>query len=288
LLSIIIVTFNSINFIRTCLDSLLKQSHKDIEVVVIDNGSCDGTVNFLKKNYSQVRLIENQDNLGVCRARNQGIGLSRGEWVLTLDCDTVLAEDFINEIKIVIDKIPPEVGILQPKIMKSDRKRIYSAGIFVSFLRRFYDIGRDRLDGGRFDKTGYIFGACSASALYKRQMLEEVSDTYGYFDERFFFLLEDVDLAYRAQKKGWKALYYPKTVCYHSGNSSLLDNKKRQYLCWRNRKMLLKKLRISTLHLAVIILIYDLPRALYLFLTNNYARAELPGRGHRHDFIQNQ
>jgi len=280
LLSIIIVTCNSINFIQPCLDSLLNQDCQDTEVIVSDNGSTDGTAIFLKKNYPQVRLIESKENAGACCARNKGIGVSSGEWILTLDCDTVLSGDFVSGIKETIKGLPSEVGTLQPKIMKSDRERVYSCGVSVSFLKRFHDIAKDSFNNERFDKPGYIFGACAASAVYKRQMLEEVKDRHGYFDERFFFLVEDVDLAYRAQRKGWKAFYSPKTVCYHNGNSSLIDNKKRQYLCWRNRKLFLKKAHISKFQLTVIYLVYDLPRIIYLFLANPYVRAELIDKRH--------
>lgn len=274
-ISIVILTFNSIKFIKSCLDSVFTQNHKDFEVIVVDNGSEDGVVDFVRENYPQIILIENKKNLGAAGARNQGIRASQGKWVLTLDCDIVLEKDFLAKIMNSVQKLDESIGMLQPKILDVDKDVIYSCGIHLSKLRRFYDIGKGKLDNGQFNTSKYIFGACSASALYKRQMLEDIKEQAGYFDERFFFLVEDVDLAWRAQKNRWKSMFYPGAVCYHSGNSSDYDRKFRQYLCWRNRKFLLRKCRLDKFKLGIIYLSYDLPRLAFLLLTNTYVRNEI-------------
>ena len=90
--SIIILTFNGIRFIGACLDSILAQDFQDFEVIVADNGSTDDTVSFIKKNYPRVILIENKENLGACKARNQGIKVAQGRWILALDCDAASFE----------------------------------------------------------------------------------------------------------------------------------------------------------------------------------------------------
>lgn len=272
MLSIIILTFNSIKFIKPCLDSIFSQDYQNFEVIVVDNGSRDGTVSFIKENYPQVILIENKENLGACKARNQGITISKGKWVFTLDCDIILEKDFISKILNITKNLSPKVGMIQPKILKSNRKTIFSTGISLSFLKRFYDIGKDIKDLGQFNKPKYVFGVCSASAPYSRKMLEEIKESTGYFDERFFFLVEDVDLAWRAQRKGWKALYYPEAISYHDGNSSSLNKSLRQFLSWRNRKFMLKKYRLNRFKLTIVYLFYDLPRLAFLFLSNPYVR----------------
>lgn len=111
-----------------------------------------------------------------------------------------------------------------------------------------------------------------AAALYKRKMLEEIKEDNGYFDERFFFLVEDVDLAWRAQRRGWKTIFCPEAVCYHFGNSSGYDKKIRQYLCFRNRLLLISKNEriFGKIKLIPLFFIYDLPRL--LFLAFNYSR----------------
>lgn len=267
MLSVIILSLNSEKFIKVCLDSVLCQLKSEDEVISIDNGSNDQTVNLIKDNYPQVRLIQNKINFGAARARNQGIQVSRGDWILTLDCDIVLGEGFIGESFKVLDNVTADIGMIQPKVLGIDRKIVYSLGIFLSsWFRRFYDIKREEETG----PAGMVFGACSAAALYRRSMLEAVKEATGYFDERFFFLVEDVDLAWRAQKRGFKAIYAPGAVCYHSGDSSSTNKKLRQYLCFRNRLYTIIKneglLRYSMKILPI--LFYDLPRIIYLFFTN--------------------
>ncbi|MBZ9577952.1 glycosyltransferase family 2 protein [Patescibacteria group bacterium] len=270
MLSIIILTFNSIKYIKPCLDSLLYQDYKDFEAIIVDNSSKDGTVALVKRDYPEVNLIENPRNFGACGARNQAIEASSGEWILILDCDVILEKDFFSKVLKAIGDLSPEIGILQPKILNSDRKTIYSYGIYLSWLRRFYDIGKGKKNCGRFDKSKYIFGACTACALYKKQMLQDIKEDTGYFDERFFFLVEDVDLAWRAQRKGWKALFCPEAICYHYGNSSGTSKKVRQYLCFRNRYYsIIKNEGLKNYSKRVFpLLFYDLPRLLYLVLTN--------------------
>lgn len=271
MISIVILTFNSRKLIKNCLDSIYTQDYPDIEVIIVDNGSKDSTVVFIKENYPRVILIENKENLGTCKARNQGIKMSKGEWILTLDCDTILKNNFISIILEIINDLPLNIGILQPRILNSDEKTIYSCGIFLSWLRKFYDIGKGEYDNEKFNRSQFIFGACSAAAVYRRKMLQETREPTGYFDERFFFLVEDVDLSWRAKKKGWEALYCPDSICYHLGNSSGYDKKLRQYLCFRNRYFsILKNENINAMKNIIIVLLYDLPRLFYLMLTNSY------------------
>jgi len=274
-ITIIILTFNSIRYIKPCLDSVFTQDYQDFELIVVDNGSTDSTVSFIKENRYPVVLIENKENLGACKARNQGIEIAKGGWILVLDCDIILEKDFLRQIMSFVKESEDSVGMFQPKILDMDKKTIYSCGIYLSRFKRFYDIGRGKIDSGQFNISKYIFGACSASAVYNRQMLEELKEDTGYFDERFFFLVEDVDLAWRAQKKGWKALYYPVAICYHYGNSSSLDKVSRQFLSWRNRKFLLKKYQLDRFKSVIISFFYDLPRLTFLFLTNPYVRNEI-------------
>ncbi|MFC1710017.1 glycosyltransferase family 2 protein [Candidatus Omnitrophota bacterium] len=271
--SIVIVTFNSSKFIQPCLDSIFNQEYRDFEVVLIDNGSRDDTVSLVKADYPQVKLIENNENLGSCRARNQGIKASQRKWILTLDCDVVLEKNFLNVIIKTLEKSEKSIGMVQPKVLKEDKKTIYSCGIFLSkLLRRFYDIGNGEIDRGQFSAGKQVFGACSAAALYSRHMLEAIEEETGYFDERFFFLVEDVDLSWRAQKSGYKALYVPEATCFHSGNSSNASFKLRQYLCFRNRfYSIMKNEGFMNLPKSFLSLfIYDLPRFTYLLFANPY------------------
>ena len=271
MLSVIILTFNSRKTIEFCLNSLFAQSYKRFELFVVDNGSQDGTPGFIKENYSGARLIENKGNLGACKARNQGIEATKGDWVLCLDCDIVLGEGFLEKIMRLAQLSERSVGMLQPKVLESDKKHIYSCGISLSKMRRFYDIGKNKLNGDNFNVPKYIFGACAAAVLYRRECLAQIKEAGGYFDERFFFLVEDVDLSWRAGRKGWKALFCPEVICCHSGNSSNTPFKMRQYLCFRNRYFLIfKNDDIKKIWYVFIFVCYDLPRGIFLLLTNGY------------------
>ncbi len=276
-ISAIIATCNSEKFIRPCLDSIFKQGRKDLEVIIVDNGSRDGTVEIIKENFPGITLIENTVNLGAAQARNQGINFSKGKWVLALDCDTVLAGDFLSKIIRIIDRLPSGFGMLQPKILNPDKQTIYSCGIHLAWSRRFYDIGSKKYDRGQFSRAGEIFGPCSAAALYNRQMLEEVKEDTGYFDRRFFFLVEDVDLAWRAGKKGWRCMSDPEAVCYHHGESSSLTKEYRQYLNLRNRYLAILKNDGALQYLSKLLplVLYDLPRLFYLMLVNPFVRSSL-------------
>ncbi len=267
LISIIILTADSRDFLERCLDSVFGQADQNSEVIVVDNGSADGTSEFVRDKYPEVLLIRNKDNLGASRARNQGIAAAQGSWILALDCDVTLGEDFLPGVFRAIESSAADTGMIQPKILQPDKKTIYSCGIYISkLLLRFYDIGKGLPDQGQFDRHRLIFGACSAAAVYNRKMLEAIKEKTGYFDERFFFLFEDVDLSWRGQRRGWKALFEPGLVCYHEGNSSGTGRKTRQGLSLRNRFLTLKKNRGWRGYFFPLFF-YDIPRALYIFIS---------------------
>lgn len=265
-ISIIIPTYNSANFIIPCLDSILRQQAADTEIILIDNASRDKTISLVKENYPKIKIIENKVNLGASKARNQGLAIASGEWILTLDCDVALEENFFKIALKIMETLPPKVGLIQPKILDIKRNKIYSAGIRASFFKRFHDIGKGKPNTKQFDASSYIFGACCAAAFYRRKMLDQLKDSHGYFDERFFFLFEDADLSWRGQKKGWLCLYCPELKSFHHGNSSAMDKNTRQYLSFSNRqRMILKNQHpLMTLLMVPLYLVYDLPRFLIL------------------------
>lgn len=270
--SVVVITFNSVRFIKQCLNSVFDQDESDFEVIVVDNGSCDGTTQLIETNFSQVNLIKNSSNLGACRARNQGIEAAMSKWILTLDCDVVLGKDFLAKIVEQAKDSPESVGMIQPKILNEDGSTIFSCGIFLSKARRFYDIGKGYSSGKAFNFKRAVLGACCAAAMYREDMLVALKEKTGFFDERFFFLVEDVDLAWRAYKKGWKTVFCLDAVCFHKGNSSGLDSKLRQYLCFRNRYYTILKNEGLKGYLEKVfpVLVYDIPRFLNLVITNPY------------------
>lgn len=271
MISVVILTYNSQKYIQACLDSVFRQGPKDLEVVVIDNASSDKTREIVQC-YPQVKLVENPKNFGASKARNQGIACSSGEWILALDSDVVLGNDFMENFDRFQKTLPDNIGMIQPNVLDAEGKTIYSQGICLSALRRFYDLSRGRSKEKLGVDEKKIIGPCSAAAFYKRSMLENLKESSGYFDERFFFLVEDVDLAWRAQRAGWKVRFCPEMVCFHKGNGSGTDKKMRQYLSFRNRYWMIAKnedfwgrMRVYALSAP-----YELARSAYLAVFNKY------------------
>jgi GT2 family glycosyltransferase len=241
MISVVIVTYNSAQTIEACLASVNGNMLEGGEVIVVDNASQDTTVKMVKGLCPEAVLIENRENKGSAAARNQGIARARNAWVLTLDSDVVLDGGFMKDFLAEQGRLPDDVGMVQPNILSRDRQRVYSQGIYLSLLRRFFDVNQGKRFPCENDRAGLIIGPCSAAAFYRRDMLERVRERTGYFDERFFFLVEDVDLAWRAKRAGWKVAFRPELIACHEGDGSQTSRGRRQYLCWRNRHWMIAK-----------------------------------------------
>jgi GT2 family glycosyltransferase len=268
--SVIIVSKDSLKFLKKCLSSVYEQSFRNFEVIIVDNGSKDGTLDFIRKNYPDALLIVNEKNLGFCKANNQGIEVAKGKFVLTLNSDVYLDRGYIERMVNSVSNLD-SVGMASGRVLKFDLKHIDSCGLHLSKSRRFFDIGRGELKE-KFISTNYIFGPCAAAALYRKDMLEEIKHFDEYFDNDFFFLVEDFDLAWRAQHKGWKAIFVPEAICYHFRNSSNCSRDFIQYLSFRNRiLLLLKNEKISSVLINLpFMLPYDILRLFYMALRNKY------------------
>ena len=216
LISVIVLNYNGRGFLDGCLTSLASQTYSDFEVIVVDNGSRDGSPDYIEENYPWVRLAKNDENLGFAGGTNVGIRAAKGEFILTLNNDSRADSRFIEElIKPMAD---PEVGVCAAKMLFPDG-RINSAGICISRSGAAWDRGMFEPDRGQYEFVEEVFGACAGAALYRREMLDEI----GLFDEDFFLYLEDVDLAFRARLAGWKCLYVPgaRVIHHHGGTAGV-------------------------------------------------------------------
>lgn len=207
--SVIIVNYNGERFLKECLDSLRAQTYTDFEVILVDNHSSDRSIEIVSQTYPKVILIRNTANHGFARGSNDGIRVSHGQFILTLNNDTRLDPGFIEEI------VRPQlrdgkVGICASKMLYPEG-RINSTGICISRSGAAWDRGMSEPDNGQYDQPGEVFGACAGAALYRREMLDEI----GLFDEDFFMYMEDVDLAFRARLAGWRCVFVPGAVAYH-------------------------------------------------------------------------
>ena len=265
--SIVIVGYNPGENMVSCLKSIYEQTLKDFEVIYVDNGSTDDTPLILE-NYPDVINIKNDANKGFCIAVNEGIRKAHGSLILTLNSDVVLDKDFLKVMCESAQK--SEAGLFGARILSMDGKVIDSTGLVLSNFYRFFDRGRNEIDKGQYDKGFDIFGPCAAAALYKREMLEDIKYDGQYFDEDFFFLGEDFDMAWRADKMGWRAQFVPSAVCYHMRNSTNFNPKYRQYLSFRNRYFLLIKNAESSFKYFIVFFLYDIPRFIFMLCTNKY------------------
>lgn len=220
--SVNILTYNAQDLIGQCLKSVLGQTYSNIEILVVDNGSEDKTLEkasaFVPQGGTSAdkgnfRVIENKENLGFSIGHNIGIRESKGEYVLCLNQDVVLDKDFIKYAVEAMEK-DEKSGAVQGKLYKKD-KILDTTGLLVYKNRRFVNRGQGEEDKGQYNKTEEIFGVDGAAPLYKRKALEDTKINNEYFDEDFFMYKEDVDLAWRMRLYGWKAVYESGAIGYH-------------------------------------------------------------------------
>lgn len=216
-----IVTFNSSRYIRRCLNAVMAQKGIRATVVVVDNASADGTGAILQEFGSRIQVIWNRSNVGFAEAQNQGIRSSRAEWVLTLNPDLLMEEDFVSRL-VDAGELDGGAGAVCGKLLSIGHgfqplaeRRIDSTGLFFTPAMRHFDRGSRELDDGSYDRAEYVFGACAAAALYRRQMIDDVSIGGDFFDPDFFAYREDADVAWRAQLLGWRCIYTPSAVGWH-------------------------------------------------------------------------
>ncbi len=213
--AVVIVTWNAAPFISDCLRSLRDLRRPPAETMVVDNASVDGTLEIVRRGFPEVGLIRCESNLGFCRANNLGIARTTSPFVLVLNPDTRLGEDFLEVLLPAFDD--PRVGMAAGKLLRFDGRTIDSAGQDLARSRQPKDRGYGRKDRGQFDRDQEVFGVCGAAALYRRAMLTDLADQEGtIFDETFFAFYEDLDLAWRGRRRGWKAVYRHRAIGFHA------------------------------------------------------------------------
>ncbi len=224
LVSVTIVTFNSGRFIKRCLESVLEQKYPNMEVVIIDNASNDGTVDILEPFAEKCRIYYNDENIGFAAAQNQAIALAQGEWVLTLNPDVLLLPNFVQAL-VDAGNMDPKIGTVCGKLLTilstfdlPDKQLVDSTGIYFTPMLRHLDRGSQEVDNGHYLSFEYVFGATAAAALYRRQMITDVSIVNEFFDPDFFVYREDADVAWRSQLMGWRCMYTPHARGYHVRN----------------------------------------------------------------------
>lgn len=209
MISVVILNFNGKRYLEACLTSVLSQTFRDFEVIIVDNGSSDGSQEYLETHFPWVKVIKNKKNLGFAEGTNTGMRQASGKYILTLNNDTQMDSRFLKKLVEPMES-DSRVGMCAPKMLFCDG-RINSTGICLSRSGAAWDRGMSEQDAGQYDSPGEVFGPCAGAALYRKDMLEEI----GLFDEDFFIYMEDVDLAFRGRLAGWKCLYVPGAKVHH-------------------------------------------------------------------------
>ncbi|PCJ17907.1 MAG: hypothetical protein COB02_12635 [Candidatus Cloacimonadota bacterium] len=216
LVSVIIPNYNGEAFLRNAVSSIVHQTWKHTEIIVVDNNSSDKSISIIKKEFPQVKIMSLNNNTGFAAAINTGVKISQGQYIAFFNNDAQAKPDWI---KTLIDAIADksEVGFAASRILnQNDQRLIDSAGDGITSSGKCFNIGNANLNGAHFDKQRWVFGATGAASFYKRQALLEA----GELDEDFFMYLEDVDLSFRLQTLGYKCLYVPEAIVTHIGSAT--------------------------------------------------------------------
>jgi len=231
--SAIVVNWNGREHLEVCLQSLLRQTLTSVEIILVDNGSSDGSVHFVQQRFGPaVRVLAHSTNLGYGRALNTGIAAASGRYIFALNNDTEIDPGCLHALAAAADRVT-HAGSFAPKILfYRDRTTIDNVGhlLYPDGLSR----GRGRLepDRGQYDSEEEILLASGCAVLLRRAMLAEV----GLFDEDLFAYCEDTDLGLRAQLAGWRCQYVPTAVVYHKYSASAGDySPLKAFLVERNR-----------------------------------------------------
>ncbi|MDD5040089.1 MAG: glycosyltransferase family 2 protein [Patescibacteria group bacterium] len=238
--SIIILNWNGLEHLQTCLSSVYLQTYKDFEVLFVDNGSTDGSAAYVREKFSNVQIIETGKNFGFAEGNNVGIRRALEDpgcrYVVCLNNDTEVKENWLSELVSAADA-DPRIGVCASKLLYFDNRTIVdSAGDF--YYRGSLKVGpRGHGKSDTFFKKEECLTACAAAALYRREALEESKLGDDYFDSDHFAYIEDSDLGLRIRLAGWKCMFIPTAVVYHkvsATTSQWRDNRKRFY-SGRNR-----------------------------------------------------
>lgn len=214
-ITVVIPNWNGRRWLPECLAAVAAQELPAREVIVVDNGSTDGSLEYLSAEHQDVRTISLTTNTGFAFAANRGLTAARADLVALVNTDVLLSPDWLARMAAALARDPAASSAACKMVSLNDSTRIYDAG---DILRRdgvCEQRGRFARDDGRWDEPGEIFGACAGAALYRRAAVLEV----GLFDERYFAYLEDVDLAMRLRLAGWTCRYEP-AVAFHAGEGS--------------------------------------------------------------------
>ena len=210
-ISVIIPNWNGKYLLETCLGALRRQSFRDFETILVDNGSEDGSADYVRNQFTEVRVLALPENKGFAGGSIAGYEQSSGDLIVLLNNDTEVDPHWLGEIHSA-SQVYPKVGSFASKMMYFDkRSRVENCGFDLGCAGATVDLGRDEPNGPEWSQPNRVFGACGGAAAYRRKMLEDV----GFLDPDFVMIYEDADLSFRAQLRGYECVYVPEAIVYH-------------------------------------------------------------------------
>jgi len=210
-ISVIVINWNGKHLLKDCLSALRRQTFRDFEALLVDNGSQDGSVEFVREHFPEVTLIALEKNVGFSQGNAAAYEKSSGRLVTLLNNDTAADPAWLEEIFKASQSFP-EAGSFASKMLCFDEPdRIDNCGFGITGAGFTIDLGRDEHDGPAWSTARPVFGCCGGAATYRRRMLEDI----GFLDPDFFMTYEDVDLSFRAQLKGYSCMFVPGAKVLH-------------------------------------------------------------------------
>ncbi len=217
IISVVIVNWNGKHLLGECLDSLKAQHDGRVEVILVDNGSQDGSTDYVRERYNDVRVVSLPENLGFAGGNNAGIRNATGKYIALLNNDTKAAPDWIANLLNEAEAGPHSTGMWACKILSYERPGVIdNVGLLLYPDGLGRGKGRLENDEGQHDSPGEAFFPSGCAGLYRKEMLDEI----GLFDEEFFAYADDVDIGLRARLAGWRCEYVPAAKVYHKYSSS--------------------------------------------------------------------
>lgn len=213
--SIVIPNYNGITFLEACLRSVMEQKGVSMEIIVVDNGSSDGSQEFLREHFPECRLICLDQNYGFCRAVNEGIERAKSPYVILLNNDTEVLPDFAAKLLEAIREDERRFSCAARMLQYQDRELLDNAGDFYCAFGWGIARGKGK-PASEYAVGQRIFSSCAGAAVYRRDLVKKL----GGFDEAHFAYLEDMDICYRANIHGYYQWYVPKAEVYHVGSAT--------------------------------------------------------------------
>ena len=220
--TVVIPNYNGMKFLPGCMASLDRQNYRGFRILMIDNASKDGSVEWMREHYPDIELVVNDENLGFSGAVNQGIAMSTTPYVILLNNDTEVDADYVGELVKSISASDRIFSVSAKMIRYYERELMDDAGDLYNIIGWGFQRGIGQ-PVERYEKNNVrVFTACAGAAIYRRAIFDEI----GLFDLMHFAYLEDIDVGYRARIYGYRNLYCSKAIVYHIGSGTSADGKK--------------------------------------------------------------